>query len=155
MRRGFTLVELIVLMGVIGILSGMSIPVWRGYQQKAQIKKQAYAVADFMYAAEEQTLAEQDIYGVIMTSTTYSLLTYGESYEGQEPTVVETKSLSPNFSLTDNTIVDATSGDNEVRFSRSGVPSTTGTVQVGYTDGGPSYQIEVTPSGAIKVNANQ
>ncbi len=152
MKRGYTLVELIVVVAVIGILASMAMPSLHRYQHKARIKEQAYLVADLLFAAQEQTLAEQNIYGVVFGSTDASLITYGESYEGQDFTVEETKVLRSGVSMSNNTIVDGESGENLVRFSRAGTPSTTGSVAITYeSSADPSYTVEVSPSGAIKV----
>jgi len=150
------LVELIVVMGVIGILSAIAVPSLRSYQVKARVKEQAYLIADLLYAAQEKTLAEQDIYGVSFTANSATLLTYGESYEEQEPEIVQSKNSRENVVMSNNTIIDAGTGANLVRFSRSGVPSTTGSVELTIVNTtNPKYIIEVKPSGSIKVNMSE
>lgn len=158
MKRGFTLTEMLVIIAVIGVLVGAAWPLLYPAQKRAQTKLDAQKIADELRLAQEQTLSEQDIFGVRLNggTNTVTVVNYGQSYDGEADvaTIVETKQLDSNVAIVDTTLVDPVKQTAEVRFAKTGTPSITGTVTVSnpVNDAGLRWIVEVTPSGLIKVH---
>lgn len=149
--------ELLVVIAVIGLLAAVSYPTLGKVQQREQVRQVAENLANLIRSAQEQTLSEQYIYGVIIDSVndTASLIYYGESYEGQlNYETKETITVDTNKADIDSTtIVDGDTGAAIIRYSRSGQPSTTGTTEIDSANGNYSWQVEVSPSGSVKVSS--
>lgn len=157
MRKGFTLTELLVIISIIGVLVATTWPLVYPAQKRTKVKLAAQRVADFLRSAQEQTLAEQDIFGVRFDTATnvVTLVNYGESYEGvsDEAQVVESKNLDEGSAFVSTTLIDPQKGVPEVRFTKTGTPSITGTATIGDSAGSSnsSWLVEVAPSGLVKV----
>ena len=67
---GFSLIELLLVLALIGILSGIAIPSYMGQRRRAQVIGDAQANARVMAMALETRKADNGIYGA--TSTSYS-----------------------------------------------------------------------------------
>lgn len=148
--------EMLTVIAVIGLLAAVSYPTLGKVQQREQVRQVAENVANLIRSAQEQTLSEQYIYGVLINplADEASLIYYGESYEGQsEYTVKETITVdTKKADIVSTDIVDGNTGLAIVRYSRAGLPSTTGTTDISSQNGNYNWQIEVSPAGSVKVS---
>lgn len=69
-QEGFTLVELMVVVAIIGILSAVAIPNFKKYQAKSKQSEAKIALAA-LYSTEATSLADYDTYATCLTSLGY------------------------------------------------------------------------------------
>ena len=78
--RGFSLVELLLVLALIGILSGIAIPSYLGQRRRARVIGDAISNAKVLQMALESRKAENGIYGAI--NTTYDWKADGSAVTG-------------------------------------------------------------------------
>lgn len=156
-RWGFTLVEYLVIVGLIGLMSGLAYPTYSRWLRQSTTRQTAEQLADLIRTAQERSVGEQLIYGVLITADVNqaSLISYGDSFQPNLTyTVVDRRIFSDQTELLDVGLVDSSSGANIIRFTASGAPSTTGSVRVTHTTNTTTdWQVTVQPSGATKVTS--
>ncbi|MGD0958898.1 MAG: pilin [Methylomonas sp.] len=81
-QQGFTLIELMIVVAIIGILAAISIPAYQNYTAKAQLAE-AYTLLDGLKTPTVQAVGE---YG-LSTSTGCSFATTGNPYLSQTVSV--------------------------------------------------------------------
>lgn len=157
MRRGFTLIEYLVIVGLIALMSGLAYPTYRRWLRQATTQQTAEQLADLIRTAQERSVGEQLIYGVLINADVNqaSLITYGDSFQPSLTyTVVDRRLFSDQTALVDVGLVDAGSNTNQIRFTASGAPSVTGSVRVTHTTNSTTdWLVTVAPSGSTKVTA--
>ena len=70
-EKGFTLIELMVVVAIIGILASIAIPNFKKYQAKAKTTEAKIQLAA-VYSTEMQLEAEYDSYGTCLETAGYS-----------------------------------------------------------------------------------
>ncbi len=127
-HRAFTLMEILVVVGLMMLISGISIAVLSSLLSKQRVEKDAESAYSYLQSARNQTLVGEagSQYGVAFATTTITLFK-GTSYTQGDPNVV-------TFTFLNNSVfqnVRLTGGATQVYFNKlSGKPSATGTIEV-------------------------
>ena len=102
--KGFSLVEMLLVLAIIGILSGIAIPGYLGQRRRARVIGDAISNAKVLQMALESRKAENGVYGAV--STTYAWSADGTATTGLAliPTFNPSGSSKMNYSVA----VDAT-----------------------------------------------
>lgn len=150
MKKGFTLVELIVVLGVIGLMTVIFLPNLLGSRSHVEVRSNAYTVvADIKAQQLKAMLGDTEgrginsPYGVHFETTTYTLF-HGDTYSPAEPS---------------NAII-ALAGDlhfNNVSFPSSTIVFQKGNGEIfGFVSGGNGFSLTVGSTGeVINVSFNQ
>lgn len=98
--RGFSLVELLLVLALIGILSGIAIPAYVGQRRRARVIGDAISNAKVLQMALESRKAESGIFGAV--GTTYDWKADGSATTGPTfiPTFQPKGASQMNYSVT-------------------------------------------------------
>jgi prepilin-type N-terminal cleavage/methylation domain-containing protein len=151
MKRAFTLIELLITMGILAALAAFTVPTYQIIISQFQLTSSVNEVADFLRFAEQKTVTEQKIYGVTLTvgATTIPHFQYDPSSEAK--TSVSTYSLPSNIKIGEVNF----SENADIRFATSGAPNVSGNLVLTDTARGKSRRIEIRPSGAIFITGGE
>ncbi len=132
-ESGFTLVELIVVLGIVAVLLGMSYTSWRGHVAQRELQYGTVQVASDLREAQERAKEARVVYTVTFTasSSTYVIARSGGGF-------LENGRLPDGVVLTANQVVT---------FSAFGQPDAAHTLTVQNSTG--SGTISVTGMGGI------
>lgn len=121
MSRGFTLVEVLLSVVIIGVLTGLSLPVYASFQTKNDLDVHAQTVAELIRRANTYASAIKgdSAWGVRMTSTSATLFE-GATYATRDTAQDETVTLPGAITAT---------GLTDIIFAKhTGATTNTGTV---------------------------
>lgn len=139
-RRGFTLVELLLSITTIGILSAITAPIWSRVQTKNDLDVSMVTLVHSLRRAQALSVASEgdSLWGVETLSGSITIFK-GSSYLGRDANYDEIYSMPTVIGI---------SGPTEITFSKLlGAPSTTGTVTL--TDGEDSANIVINSKGMV------
>lgn len=131
-RTGFTLVEGLLTIAIMGVITGVSVPMYRKYEERSCVQLAAENVAQAVGRARllSQSVEGDSGWGY---SVEHGVLFKGSSYANRDPTFDETYSIGDCAKL---------SGLSEVAFRKlTGEPVVAGTITV--ADGDASANIDV------------
>ena len=140
--RGFTLIELIVVLLIVGVISAIAIPGWRAYEDSQAQPSSAAALVAMMRNAQVRAVSEETTYKVTFASDGKSatLAKYnGSTYSNVSVVKVQGRApyfTNPRFTQSDNSI-----GSTAYFYARGA--ATPGTVQVARTHSSKIYTITV------------
>lgn len=121
MKKGFTLVEVLLSLALIALIAGISIPVFQGLQTRNDLDVAANTIAQSMKRAQvlAQAVNSNDTWGVYIQEGNVTIFK-GTDYASRDMSFDEISSISSTITK---------SGIDEVIFSEFyGEPQTTGTI---------------------------
>jgi len=144
-RQGVTLIELIVTIGIIGILTAVGAPTVSHFLPGIQLNGSARVLSTNLREAQERTITEQKPYSIRFSTTTspnyYQLI----RIDGGSEEIIKKINLANNQTVSlQNTITN-----NQIVFSTDGGPSSNG--QITLTINGGNKIVSVSPAGFIKI----
>ena len=146
--RGFTLIELILIMAILGIVSVFSVPFLQSFQVSQDTITYSDTVIQFLRRAQQQAIAGQNSlgWGVFFDNSNRNIVLFqGDSYVTRDADYDIAVSYPAAFIL-------STDFSDEVVFSLySGLPSVTGTVTF-ISQNGDTKRVSINSLGLIELN---
>ena len=140
-QDSFTLIELLLVVGILSLIAGMSMPALRTYQASFEVNSLGRDLAVDLRYAQQQSVTEQVNHAVIFDDVnTYSIVKRETPDE-----IIETKNLSGDIEFHQVNF----SGD-YAEFNSCGAAKESGNVVI-KDNTGKILTIEVRPSGFIRV----
>lgn len=142
-QKGMTLMEVLVAIGIIGILSFITIPAFRSYGPKLELSGSAQELVSDLHYIQQLSVTEQKEYSIkfFPGDKKYQVLKYGTA------TILKEKILPPEIqSLT----VAGFTGD-EVVYNSYGAVKEEGNIELKNV-GNETKTVLVKPSGFVEVN---
>ena len=141
--KGFGLIEILITIALIGILAGLSFPIWRSAACSADLKNDAKEIMAQLRLAQQNAITEQIGYSVRFDDL-------GKKYELiKDQEIIQTFYLENNTDFQSIVIQDETS---YIRFTSIGAPSASGIITLESAHSsctGKTAQIKITPAGYI------
>lgn len=145
MKKAFTLVEMLVVIGIIGILTGIAVPTLSRYLPGIQLNGSARTLSSNLRDAQQNAVTEQKQYIIRFNTTavppSYQMIKIDNSVE----TVIREVKLANLETMTlQNTITN-----NQIIFSSDGGPSSSGNITL--TINSVNKVVNVSPAGFINI----
>lgn len=154
MKKGISLMELLIVMGIMAIIAAISIPMMRNYLPSWQLSNSSKAVSSRLRQAQEEAVTTQIKHGVqFNTAADPKSIDFFKFVDGTPPTitVIENVQMAKDITLAvDATISNNPKNANSIIFSADGGPDVNGNIVVTF-GGGSSKTINVSPAGVIKL----
>lgn len=140
-QNGITLIELLLVIAIVTLIAGMSMPALRTYQSTLEVSSLGRDVASDLRYAQQESVTQQINHAVVFDDIdTYSIVKRGEPDE-----ILETKNLSGGVEFSSINFTG-----NYAEFNPYGAVRESGSVVI-EDDGGKTLTIEVKPSGFVEV----
>lgn len=145
-RKAISLMELLIVMGIISIIAAISIPAMQSYLPSLNLSSSAKAINTRLRQAQEEAVTTQKRHSLRFNTavqpTEMSLIRINSD---SSETTLDTVKLAKDVTLT----IDPTITSNQVIFSADGGPNGSGNITV--TLGEASKIINISPAGVIKL----
>lgn len=141
-QRGFTLVEMLLSVGIIAILTGLSVPVYATFAARNDLDLNHQSTAQALRRAQTYARAvEGDSQWGVSIQSNQTVLFKGASYATRDAGFDETTSFGPGVTSTTGEIVFA---------KLSGAPSTTGGVTLTQTSTNDTRTVNLNAKGMVE-----
>lgn len=140
-RKGFTLIEMLIIIGIIAVLVGIGIPVFRSFQPVIQLNGAVRDLVTDLRYAQQIAITEQvnHCLQLFLTEKKYQIVQCGQTQPLLEVVLPnEVEFLSANFT------------DDKVEFNPYGAVKESGTIVLENTKN-QTKTIEIRPSGFVKI----
>lgn len=141
-NKGFSVVELVVALGIIALISIISLPLLLSYQKTTKLRSESRVLAANLRLAQQLAVTEQTIYQVKFFSGTNSY----QIINSQTNEIIKTVDLDPEVSI--NQISGLT--DNTAQYNATG-----GVLEPGYivliNTKNTISTIQIKPSGYVQI----
>ncbi len=142
-KKSFTLVEILVVIGILGILVSISIPIMRNFQPGLQLRNSTQEIISDLRYAQQLTITQQREYCVrfFPAEKKYQIIQCGSS------------EFLSEISLPDGIRSITTSGftNDEIEFNPYGAVKESGSVVLENTNN-KTKTIEIRPSGFVRIS---
>lgn len=119
MMKSFTLIEVLVIIGIMVILMGLALPAYRSFQDESDLNNSTEEIINTLRIAQNKTLASEGAsqYGVFFdTSIPYRVIMFkGENYTTRDSSFDKINKLPDNIEIYE---INLTGGESEVVFNR-------------------------------------
>ncbi|PIT90709.1 MAG: hypothetical protein COU22_00715 [Candidatus Komeilibacteria bacterium CG10_big_fil_rev_8_21_14_0_10_41_13] len=140
--KGFSLVELITVVAIIGILASLTYPSFNNYTQNQELKNSAKELLSNLKLAQQYTVTEQAKYSVAINlmSGSYSLIKKGDPDQTIQ-----------SFSLDEDVYFSSANGiqDSEAVFNPTGAVDYSGEVFLTHQQSERLVKVTIKPSGYV------
>ena len=146
-QRGFTMMEMMIVVVVIGIIAAMAVPSFLNYMPKLRVKSSARDIVSELRLARSKSVSERRPYGVAFDVASNSIYTFADTDNPSAQTYSTSDSLVKADTLSSDVSLNACSYNNGcVVFNSTGAASTSGDIQVVTGDGSIVMSINVLAS---------
>jgi type II secretion system protein H len=141
-KKGFTLIEIMIVLAIISLLSLMSTPLLVNYQKTTKLRSEARLLATNLRLAQQLAITEQKIYYLNLNATTTSYQIINS----------ETSQLIKNVQLDSEVEFGEISGftENRIQFNSTGGVLETGYISLINSKNGTST-LQIKPSGYVEI----
>lgn len=139
-RKGFTIIELVTVLSIIGVVITITLPVFHSTLSKYKLETSAYAIASDMRRIQQKTISEGKFYRLKFNI-------YLNSYSVLLGTSEEIKELPDGIRLVTTNFENHT-----LSFQVTGAPNRAGTVIIKNADGRFMYIIVEVATGRVRVS---
>lgn len=163
-REGFTLVEAILVVGIMGILMAISIPSFVGWRENLKYRETAREVASILREAKSRAITnnlEQQVqfdavlrhYGMRPGTRAYmSLSSWTGASSVSNWTMLDSQvKIDASGTLTATVTPEATNPPGSIQFTPNGAASAVGTVSIQDISGVTRFNVNVTQTGRISI----
>jgi len=142
---GFTLMELVIVVVVIGIIAGMAVPSFLSYMPKLKVKSTARDVVSDLRFSRSQSISQRKPFGVAVDLAHQTITRFADT-DGDGTFTVADSTIDVDTASTDVKISTCTFTDNCVIFGSTGSATTSGDLQMVSSDGQVIMSINVLAS---------
>lgn len=143
-NRGFTLPEILTIVGIIALISLVTVPSFLNYQKNSKLQSESRLLATNIRYAQQLAITTQNLYAV-------KLFTQANSH--YQIFDLNNNALIKDVSLDHETKINLVTGltDNEIRFTATGGTIESGMIYLTNTLNNTST-LEIKPSGYVKIS---